>query len=278
MIEKQEHDPKDDMDAAHPILPIDEHIEEVPGPDGKKIRHRGIYLLPNLFTTAALFSGFYAIVSAMDGNFANAAIAIFVAMVLDGLDGRVARMTNTQSAFGAEFDSLSDMVAFGVAPALVVFTWALADLGKVGWVFSFIYLAGAALRLARFNTHIGDESEDKRFFTGLASPSAAGLVAGMVWALSDFGVDGGDISFLVGVLTALAGLLMVSNVRYYSFKDLVLKGRVPFFVILLVVLVFAIISTDPSRILWFIFIAYTVSGPIQALWRWRSKQKVTPEV
>ncbi|MFN3581331.1 MAG: CDP-diacylglycerol--serine O-phosphatidyltransferase [Pseudomonas sp.] len=258
------------------MLPIDEHVEEVHGPDGKKTRHRGVYLLPNLFTTAALFSGFYAIVSAMNGDFSNAAIAVFVAMVLDGLDGRVARMTNTQSAFGAEYDSLSDMVAFGVAPALVVFTWALADLGKVGWVFAFIYMAGAALRLARFNTHIGDE--DKRYFTGLASPAAAGLVAGMVWALSDFGVDGTDISVLVGILTALGGLLMVSNVRYRSFKDLDLKGRVPFFVILLVVLVFAIISTDPSRILWLIFIAYAASGPLQALWRWRQRQKTAPKV
>ncbi|GGD08221.1 CDP-diacylglycerol--serine O-phosphatidyltransferase [Halopseudomonas salina] len=276
MTDKQEqHSTDDDMQAAHNMLPIDEHIEEVPGPGGEKVRHRGIYLLPNLFTTAALFSGFYAIVSAMDGNFANASIAIFVAMVLDGLDGRVARMTNTQSAFGAEFDSLSDMVAFGVAPALVVFSWSLSDLGKVGWIFAFIYVAGAALRLARFNTHVGDE--DKRFFTGLASPSGAGFVAGMVWALSDFGIDGGDISFLVGLLTALAGLMMVSNVRYYSFKDFDLKGRVPFFVILLVVLVFAIISTDPSRILWFIFIAYSLSGPAQALWRWRQKQKPASE-
>lgn len=275
MTDKQEHHSTDDTEAAHTMLPIDEHVEEVPGPGGEKIRHRGIYLLPNLFTTAALFSGFYAIVSAMDGNFANASIAIFVAMVLDGLDGRVARLTNTQSAFGAEYDSLSDMVAFGVAPALVVFSWSLADLGKVGWVFAFIYVAGAALRLARFNTHVGDE--DKRFFTGLASPSAAGLVAGMVWALSDFGVDGGDISFLVGLLTALAGLMMVSNVRYYSFKDLDLKGRVPFFVILLVVLVLAVIASDPSRILWLIFIAYSLSGPLQALWRWRQKQKSTPE-
>lgn len=275
MTDKQEHHSTDDMEPAHTMLPIDEHVEEVPGPGGEKVRHRGIYLLPNLFTTAALFSGFYAIVSAMDGNFANASIAIFVAMVLDGLDGRVARLTNTQSAFGAEYDSLSDMVAFGVAPALVVFSWSLADLGKVGWVFAFIYVAGAALRLARFNTHVGDE--DKRFFTGLASPSAAGLVAGMVWALSDFGVDGGDISFLVGLLTALAGLMMVSNVRYYSFKDLDLKGRVPFFVILLVVLVLAVIASDPSRILWLIFIAYSVSGPLQALWRWRQKQKSTPK-
>lgn len=270
MKDDQHDDSRFQDEGPHTLLPIDEHIEEVPGPDGKKVRHKGIYLLPNLFTTAALFSGFYAIVSAMNGNFSHSAIAIFVAMVLDGLDGRVARMTNTQSAFGAEYDSLSDMVAFGVAPALVAFTWALDGMGKVGWVFAFIYVAGAALRLARFNTHIG--SEDKRYFTGLASPSAAGLVAGMVWSLSDFGIEGQDIAWLVGILTALGGLLMVSNVRYYSFKDLDMRGRVPFFVILLVVLVFAIISTDPSRILWFIFIAYSVSGPLQALWRWHRRK------
>lgn len=274
MSEMHEQDKNGTADDPLSLLPIDEHIEEVHGPDGKKVRHKGIYLLPNLFTTAALFSGFYAIVSAMDGNFTHAAIAIFVAMVLDGLDGRVARMTNTQSAFGAEYDSLSDMVAFGVAPALIAFSWALHDLGKAGWVFAFIYVAGAALRLARFNTHVG--TEDKRYFTGLASPSAAGLVAGMVWALSDFGVDGKDIGLLgllVGVLTALGGLLMVSNIRYHSFKDLDLKGRVPFFVILLVVLVFAIISTDPSRILWLIFIVYSASGPVLALWGWRKARQ-----
>ena len=265
-----------EAEGPHTLLPIDEHIEEVPGPDGKKVRHRGIYLLPNLFTTAALFSGFYAIVSAMNGNFSHAAIAIFVAMVLDGLDGRVARLTNTQSAFGAEYDSLSDMVAFGVAPALVAFTWALDGMGKVGWIFAFIYVAGAALRLARFNTHIG--SADKRYFTGLASPSAAGLVAGMVWSLSEFGIEGQDIAWLVGILTSLGGLLMVSNVRYYSFKDLDMRGRVPFFVILLVVLIFAVISTDPSRILWLIFIAYSVSGPVQALWRGRGKRRRADEI
>lgn len=272
-MHEQEKNSADDDPLS--LLPIDEHIEEVPGPDGKKIRHKGVYLLPNLFTTAALFSGFYAIVSAMDGNFTHAAIAIFVAMVLDGLDGRVARLTNTQSAFGAEYDSLSDMVAFGVAPALIAFSWALHALGKAGWVFAFIYVAGAALRLARFNTHIG--TQDKRYFTGLASPSAAGLVAGMVWALSDFGIDGKDIGLLVGVLTALGGLLMVSNIRYHSFKDLDLKGRVPFFVILLVVLVFAIISTDPSRILWLIFIVYSASGPVLAGWRWRKGRQATAE-
>jgi len=275
MSDMHEQEKNSAADDPLSLLPIDEHIEEVPGPDGKKIRHKGVYLLPNLFTTAALFSGFYAIVSAMDGNFTHAAIAIFVAMVLDGLDGRVARLTNTQSAFGAEYDSLSDMVAFGVAPALIAFSWALHDLGKAGWVFAFIYVAGAALRLARFNTHI--DTQDKRYFTGLASPSAAGLVAGMVWALSDFGIDGKDIGLLVGVLTALGGLLMVSNIRYHSFKDLDLKGRVPFFVILLVVLVFAIISTDPSRILWLTFIVYSASGPVLAGWRWRKGRQAAAE-
>lgn len=274
MTEHQNNDRDTEAEGAHALLPIDEHVEEVSGPDGRKVRHKGIYLLPNLFTTAALFTGFYAIVSAMDGDFARAAVAVFIAMVLDGLDGRVARLTNTQSAFGAEYDSLSDMVAFGVAPAVVVFSWALTDLGKVGWVFAFIYVAGAALRLARFNTHIGDD--DKRYFTGLPSPSGAGLVAGMVWSLSDFGVDGNDISLLVGVLTALGGLLMVSNFRYYSFKDLDFKGRVPFFVILVVVLVFAVISSDPSRILWAIFVGYTLSGPVMSLWRWRQRSKSAP--
>ncbi|HDY98557.1 MAG TPA: CDP-diacylglycerol--serine O-phosphatidyltransferase [Pseudomonas sabulinigri] len=271
MTEQQTNKPDSDQDVPSSMLPIDEHVEESHGPDGKKVRHKGIYLLPNLFTTAALFSGFYAIVSAMDGNFAHAAVAVFVAMVLDGLDGRVARLTNTQSAFGAEYDSLSDMVAFGVAPAVVVFSWALTDMGKVGWLFAFIYVAGAALRLARFNTHIGDD--DGRYFTGLPSPSGAGLVAGMVWSLSDFGIDGSSISVLVGIMTALGGLLMVSNFRYYSFKDLDFKGRVPFFVILVVVLVFAVISSDPSRILWAIFVGYTVSGPVMSLWRWRKRNK-----
>src|SRR5690554_4530592 len=259
-------------DQQHPPVDAPEHQEA----GEQQQRHRGVYLLPNLFTTGALFSGFYAIVAGMNGQFIAASIAIFVSMLLDGLDGRVARMTNTQSAFGAEYDSLADMVSFGVAPALVAFTWALDGMGKVGWIFAFIYVAGAALRLARFNTHIG--SADKRYFTGLPSPSAAGLVAGMVWSLSDFGIEGQDIAWLVGILTALGGLLMVSNVRYYSFKDLDMRGRVPFFVILLVVLIFAVISTDPSRILWLIFIAYSVSGPVQALWRWRGKRRRTDEI
>lgn len=200
------------------LLPIDEHVEEVQDAEGRKVRHRGIYLLPNLFTTANLFAGFYAIVNAMSGNFSVAAATIFVAMVLDSLDGRVARLTNTQSAFGAEYDSLSDMVAFGVAPALLAFEWALSGLGSVGLTVAFIYVAGAALRLARFNTQIG--KVDKRYFIGLASPAAAGVVAGTVWAFSDFGIKGSNMSFIVALLVALAGMLMVSNIKFYSFKDL----------------------------------------------------------
>lgn len=231
---------------------------------------RGIYLLPSLFTTAALFSGFYAIVNGMNGQFASAAIAIFVSMVLDSLDGRVARMTNTQSAFGAEYDSLSDMVAFGVAPALVAFEWALGSLGKVGWMVAFIYVAGAALRLARFNTQIA--KADKRFFVGLASPAAAALVASMVWTFSDFEVQGDKVALLIALVVALAGLLMVSNFKYNSFKSFDLRGRVPFVAILIVVLVFAIIFTDPPRVLLIIAIVYAASGPCRILLRKRRQK------
>ncbi|WXL26954.1 CDP-diacylglycerol--serine O-phosphatidyltransferase [Ectopseudomonas mendocina] len=252
---------------ADSLLPVDEHIEEGHDAEGRKVRHRGIYLLPNLFTTANLFAGFYAIVNAMNGNFYVAAAAVFVAMVLDGIDGRVARLTNTQSAFGAEYDSLSDMVAFGVAPALLAFEWALGSLGKVGWMVAFIYVAGAALRLARFNTQIG--STDKRYFIGLASPAAAGVVAGTVWAFSDFGIKGSNMAFVVAVLVAAAGMLMVSNIKYNSFKDLDLKGRVPFVAILVVVLLFAVVFSDPPRILLIIFLVYAVSGPVQYLLRLR---------
>ncbi|KRW58648.1 CDP-diacylglycerol--serine O-phosphatidyltransferase [Pseudomonas sp. TTU2014-080ASC] len=252
---------------ADSLLPVDEHIEEGHDAEGRKVRHRGIYLLPNLFTTANLFAGFYAIVNAMNGNFYVAAAAVFVAMVLDGVDGRVARLTNTQSAFGAEYDSLSDMVAFGVAPALLAFEWALGSLGKVGWMVAFIYVAGAALRLARFNTQIG--STDKRYFIGLASPAAAGVVAGTVWAFSDFGIKGSNMAFVVAILVAAAGMLMVSNIKYNSFKDLDLKGRVPFVAILAVVLLFAVVFSDPPRILLIIFLVYAVSGPVQYLLRLR---------
>ncbi|SFC50573.1 CDP-diacylglycerol--serine O-phosphatidyltransferase [Marinospirillum celere] len=245
---------------------IEEVVEEAEI-NGEKVRHKGIYLLPNLFTTAALFSGFYAIVAGMNGDFGHAAVAIFVAMVLDGLDGRVARMTNTQSAFGAEYDSLADMVSFGVAPALVAFTWMLQDLGQFGWIAAFVYVAGAALRLARFNVQIGDV--DKKWFIGLPSPSAAAIVAALIWVLHDFDFEWMAAKVLVALVIAAVGLLMVSNVRYYSFKDIDLKSRVPFMVLLALVLVIAIIAMEPPLILLGIFLAYGASGPLRALFRKR---------
>lgn len=261
------------------ILPIDEHVEETQEADGRKVRHRGIYLLPNLFTTANLFAGFFSIITAINGNFYVAAATVFVAMVLDSLDGRVARLTNTQSAFGAEYDSLSDMVAFGLAPAVLAYEWALSGLGNVGLTVAFIYVACAALRLARFNTQIG--KVDKRWFIGLASPAAAGVVAGWVWAvwaLDETGIRGVDLPLVLVMLFALmvaaAGLLMVSNIKYYSFKDLDLKGRVPFVAILVVVLVFAVVFSDPPHILLLIFLAYAVSGPVQYLMQLRRRKRV----
>lgn len=246
---------------------IDEHEEEVLI-NGKAERHRGIYLLPNLFTTAALFSGFYAVVAGMNGRFEAAAIAIFVAMVLDGLDGRVARLTNTQSKFGAEYDSLADMVSFGVAPSLVMFTWALGDLGKFGWTASFIYVACAALRLARFNTQI--DTADKNYFSGLASPAAAAVIAGVVWLGYDLGMVGDqlprEMAILVGFLTAGMGFLMVSNVPYKSFKGFDFKGRVPFVAMILVILLFGLITLDPAKVLLVGFFIYAMSGPITVLY------------
>lgn len=273
--------PEEPNKPAEPesILPIDEHVEEIQEPDGRKVRHRGIYLLPNLFTTANLFAGFFSIITAINGNFYVAAATVFVAMVLDSLDGRVARLTNTQSAFGAEYDSLSDMVAFGLAPAVLAYEWALSELGNVGLTVAFIYVACAALRLARFNTQIG--KVDKRWFIGLASPAAAGVVAGWVWAvwaLDEVGIRGVDLPLVLVMLFALmvaaAGLLMVSNIKYYSFKDLDLKGRVPFVAILVVVLVFAVVFSDPPRILLLIFLAYAVSGPVQYLMQLRRRKRV----
>ena len=220
--------------AADPEIEPGEVVEEELV-EGTKVRRKGIYLLPNALTTASLFSGFYAIVSAANGVFDNAAIAIFVSMILDGLDGRVARMTNTQSKFGEEYDSLADMVAFGVAPGLVAFFWSLNGLDKVGWVVTFIYVAGAALRLARFNTQIG--SVDKKYFVGLPSPSAAACVAGLVWCFHSF-EPSSWLTLLTIIVVAGTGVLMVSNILYRSFKDLDLRGRVPFAAILLVVLVF----------------------------------------
>jgi len=240
----------------------EEQEEATVSPKHRTKMGRGIYLLPNLFTTASLFSGFYAIVAAMNGHFDNAAIAIFVSMILDGLDGRVARMTNTQSEFGAEYDSLVDMVAFGVAPALVAFTMNLQTLGNVGWIATFIYVAGAALRLARFNTQI--DVVDKRYFIGLPSPSAAAIVAGFVWTAHNY-EQTYWLTLLTMVVVAGTGVLMVSNVKYHSFKEFDMKRRVPFTTLLIIVLVFAVIALEPSLVLLGVFAIYTLSGPVNAL-------------
>ena len=225
---------------------------------------RGIYLLPNLFTTAALFAGFYAIVQAMNGRFEQAAIAIFVAIVLDGLDGRVARLTRTQSAFGAEYDSLSDMVSMGAAPALVMYEWVLKDMGRFGWIAAFVYCVGAALRLARFNVNLG--VVDKRFFQGLPSPAAAALIAGFVWLASDnkIPVSSYGIPWITGFLAIYAGVTMVSNVPFYSFKDINLRKSVPFATVLFIVLGFVLVSSDPPIVLFLLFCGYGVSGYV--LW------------
>jgi CDP-diacylglycerol--serine O-phosphatidyltransferase len=253
-------------------LLVDEHEEEV-SENGRTVRRQGIYLLPNLFTTGALFAGFYAIIAAMRGDFESAAIAIFAALVLDGLDGRVARLTHTSSKFGAEYDSLSDMVSFGVAPALVMFSWALGELGKFGWSVAFIYVACAALRLARFNTQI--DTADKNYFTGLASPAAASVVASTVWVCNDLGWVGSDLplelSVMVGVLTATVGFLMVANFPYYSFKGVDFRGRVPFVVMIAVVLVFGLITIDPPLILLAGFLTYAMSGPVLQVVKRRKK-------
>lgn len=219
---------------------------------------RGFYLLPNLFTTAGLFAGFYAVVAAMKGLYDVAAIVIFIGMICDGFDGRIARLTGTESAFGAEYDSLADMVTFGIAPALVVYSWALHSLHKLGWVAAFIFAAGGALRLARFNTQLG--VADKRFFQGIPIPVAAGLIASMVWTCQEFGIYGHYITIAAAAMTVLAGLLMVSNVRYYSFKDMDFKNSVPFVVIVFVVLVIGCILLDPAPVLFFIFCLYIISG------------------
>jgi CDP-diacylglycerol--serine O-phosphatidyltransferase len=252
---------------------IDEH-EELVSEDGKKVRRRGIYLLPNMLTTGAMFAGFYAVIAGMSGDFRHACVAIIVAMFLDGLDGRVARLTKTQSAFGAEYDSLSDMLAFGVAPALICFSWALSQLGKLGWTAAFIYVACAALRLARFNVQLG--STDKRFFIGLASPSAAGLVVFMVWAMYEYGVEVSPVvAVFAAIVTVLAGILMVLNVHYYSFKDLDFSHRVPFFVILVLIMVIVIVSWDPPLVLFTMAVLYALSGPAMVIYQ-RRKRRLTP--
>jgi CDP-diacylglycerol---serine O-phosphatidyltransferase len=232
-------------------------------------RGRGIYLIPNLFTLTALFAGFYAIVAAMKGNFELAGIAIFTAMVMDTLDGRVARMTHTQTEFGAQLDSLSDMVSFGIAPALITYTWGLSTLGKAGWLVAFVYVAAVTLRLARFN--IQSIVVDKRFFKGLPCPAGASLLVSAIWSLQEFELNNGITIGIIAVVTVLVSLLMVSRIAYYSFKDIDLKNKVPFVAILVVVLFFVLISSNPPVVWLSLSTLFVVSGP--ALWLWKKYQR-----
>jgi CDP-diacylglycerol--serine O-phosphatidyltransferase len=247
-------------------LPLRRSVTTDGGQGSRPPPSRAIYLLPNAFTTAALFCGFYAIVMAMNGQFSNAAVAIFAAMVLDATDGRVARLTNTQSEFGAQYDSLSDMVSFGAAPALIVYEWSLRGMGKLGWLAAFVYCAGAALRLARFNTNIA--VVDKRFFQGLPSPAAAALVAGFIWLMDDLRIAGADFNWLSWAITVYAGLTMVTNVPFYSFKDINFRKSVPFIGIFLIVLIFVAVSSDPPKVLFGLFVIYGLSGYGVFFWQW----------
>lgn len=235
-------------------------------------RSKGIYILPNMITLAALFGGFYAIVMSMNGRYDLATVGIFAAMVLDSLDGRVARLTNTQSAFGEQMDSLSDMVSFGAAPALIAYEWSLSGLGRWGWIAAFVYCACAALRLARFN--VNTAVVDKRFFQGLPSPAAAALVAGFIWLMTEAGVQGQDLPWWVFGLTLFSGLTMVTNVPFYSFKDVHMRKSVPFAVIVLIALIIAIINIDPPTVLFGLFVIYGLSGYAVYLWR-KAKGKPT---
>ncbi len=228
-----------------------------------KIRHRGIYLLPNLFTTGAMFAGFYAITSAINGRFETSAIALFVAMILDGLDGRVARLTNTQSEFGVQYDSLSDMVSFGIAPALVMYLWALSSLGKLGLFAAFVHAAGGALRLARFNTQV--EVADKRYFQGLPSPAAAAILAGGLWISIEYGYPVESIKYLILMTTIATGLLMVSNFRYSSFKEIDPKRKVPFVVAIVIMLAIGFVMAQPQTMLFLLAVSYAISGPVVTL-------------
>jgi len=251
--------------------------EERPGGGLGGLRRRGIYLLPNLFTTGVLFAGFFAIVQAINGRFETAGIAVFVAMVLDGMDGRVARWTHTQSEFGAQYDSIADMVAFGAAPALIAYEWALRDLGTAGWIGAFIYCASAGIRLARFNANIG--VVDKRYFQGLPSPSGAAVMTGFVWALTDLGFKPADslwLSVLAWLVAVFAGLTMVSNVPFWSFKEVNWKKRVPLWVILACVIGLSVVASRPSVVLFVLIFGYSLSGYV--MWaRGQRIRSVLPE-
>jgi CDP-diacylglycerol---serine O-phosphatidyltransferase len=245
----------------------DGHESDLSPVEGVVVRKRrkGIYILPNLFTLAALFGGFFAVVMAMNGRFDMAAAGVFSAMVLDSLDGRVARMTNTQSAFGEQMDSLSDMVSFGAAPALIAYEWALKGIGRWGWIAAFVYCACAALRLARFNVNTG--VVDKRYFQGLPSPAAAALVTGFIWLMNDLGIKGYEAVWPMFVFALYAGLTMVTNVPFYSFKDIQMKKSVPFVVIVLIALGIAVINIHPPIVLFLVFVVYGLSGYVLYGWR-----------
>jgi CDP-diacylglycerol--serine O-phosphatidyltransferase len=229
----------------------------------RRIGHPGIYLLPNLFTTSSLFAAFYSIIASLKNHFVTAVIAIFIGMVADGLDGRIARLTNTQTAFGAEYDSLSDMVTFGVAPSILIYCWTLQFQGKFGWLVAFVYTAAVALRLARFNTQL--EIADKRYFQGLACPSAAALMASWVWLCHEYHLDSLVIPYITMFFGVVLSLLMVSNIRYHSFKQFDLKGKVSFLTILMVVIIFVAVASNPATVLFLIAFSYAVSGPAQTL-------------
>lgn len=229
-----------------------------------KPRRKGIYLLPNMITISALFCGFYAIVMSLNLEFKQSTVAIFIGMILDSMDGRVARLTRTQSEFGAQLDSLSDMVTFGVAPALVAYEWSLKGMGRMGWVAAFIYCACAALRLARFNTNIA--VVDKRFFQGLPSPAAAAIVAGFIWLMDDLGFFGRDFYWTCWSITLYAGLTMVTNVPFYSFKEMNIRKSVPFIAVIVLVLIVVTISFDPPKVLFGLFVLYGLSGYVVYVW------------
>lgn len=236
----------------------------------QKKPHAGIYLLPNLFTTGALFAGFYAIVAGINHSFSTAAIAIFVAGLLDGLDGRVARLTNTQSEFGVQYDSLADLISFGLAPALIMYLWSLSSMkdlgemgGKLGWLAAFLYATCAALRLARFNTQV--DTIDKRYFQGLASPAAAGTLMSLVWFAENESISGQSVWWIVFPVVVVVALLMVSNIRYFSFKSWPMREKVPFLWLLPVVLIFVLLASNPALVLLVTSSTYVVSGVILTL-------------
>jgi CDP-diacylglycerol--serine O-phosphatidyltransferase len=231
---------------------------------GKRIGHSGIYLLPNLFTTSSLFAAYYSIVASFKHHFITAVVAIFIGMIADGLDGRIARLTNTQTSFGAEYDSLSDMVTFGVAPSLMIYLWNLQFHGKLGWLVAFIYTAAVALRLARFNTQI--ETADKRYFQGLACPAAAAFIVSWVWVCHQYHFRHYSIAYITMVFCFISSLLMVSNIRYQSFKQIDLRGKISFLSVLMIVITYVAIASNPAIVLFLIFMGYAVSGPIQTLY------------